>query len=152
MKDGVIQFFDHNYQLANVKVREIVIEQDTAITHIEREYETVDYNRSGMPICEITTEPDINHPEDAKLLVEELQQTLRHLTISRASMRGHELRIDTNISLKRISDDFEGPRVEVVTIQRLDDLTKAINFEIVRQHEYLSNGKTFKSEDRIWDS
>lgn len=79
MKDGQIQYFDHNFHLKSVRVRTICMEQDIARIKAERDYDTVDFNRSDMPLCEITTEPDINHPDDAILMLRELMDTLKRL-------------------------------------------------------------------------
>jgi len=102
-----------------------------------------------MPLCEITTEPDIHHPEDATKLVHELCETLRHLKISNARPENGEIRMDTNISLTRKSDGLQGPRIEVKSIERFEDVEAAIDFEVVRQHECFSLNQ--KSQDRTWD-
>lgn len=127
------------------------MEQDSAIIKRERDHNTVDYNRSNMPLIEITTDYDVTHPEDAVHLIIELIETLNSLNISNARMEHGELRVDTNISLKRKSDDFEGPRFEIKEIDRIADIELAIDHEIVRQHELIQSGKELKSEDRIWD-
>lgn len=114
------------------------MEQDSAIVKRERDYDTLDYNRANMPLVEITTNPDIKHPEDAIHLIIELIETLSNLKISNARMEQGELRVDTNISLKRKSDGFEGPRVEVKEIDRIRDIELAIDHEIVRQHELIT--------------
>jgi aspartyl-tRNA(Asn)/glutamyl-tRNA(Gln) amidotransferase subunit B len=132
MKYGKIKYFDRNYQLKEVRVREIVIEQDTAIEHHERDHLAMDFNRSCMPLCEIVTQPDIQHPEDAKHLISELQETLKYLKISKAMLDSGELRIDTNVSLKRKSDGKAGKRIEIKAIRNLDSIEDAIEYEMVR--------------------
>lgn len=104
-----------------------------------------------MPLVEITTDHDISHPEDAIHLIIELMETLKNLQISNARMENGELRVDTNISLKRKSDGFEGPRFEIKEIDRLRDVELAIDHEVIRQHALIESGKEMKSEDRIWD-
>jgi len=116
MRDGKIIFFNRLDQLKEVKIGQICIEQDVAIIKKERDYDTVDFNRADMPLCEITTDADISHPEDATLLVRELCDTLRYLKISNARPECGEIRMDTNISLTRKADNFAGPRIEVKSI------------------------------------
>jgi aspartyl-tRNA(Asn)/glutamyl-tRNA(Gln) amidotransferase subunit B len=98
----------------------------------------VDYNRAGMPLLEIVTDPDIDHPEDGKLAVKELQDLLKALGISNANMEEGEMRCDVNVSLS--NDKVQGNRVEVKNVLGIRFVEKAIEYEIIRHAELLTNG------------
>lgn len=84
MKDGRLFFFDYRDQESHILVDRIQMEQDTAKTIYRGNRALIDYNRSGMPLLEIVTQAQLTHPEDAKLIVREIQELLQQLEISDA--------------------------------------------------------------------
>lgn len=87
MEGGKLKFFDRFNQERDLSIQRIQIEQDSAKSfHDFEHYTLIDYNRVGMPLLEIVTEPEIDHPEDGKLAVKELQDLLKKLGISEANM------------------------------------------------------------------
>lgn len=86
MEYGTLMFFDRFNRKRSLSIERIQLEQDTAKTFHEDEFALIDYNRAGMPLIEIVTSPEIDHPEDGKLAVKELQETLQELGVSDANM------------------------------------------------------------------
>ncbi|MEZ0290855.1 MAG: Asp-tRNA(Asn)/Glu-tRNA(Gln) amidotransferase subunit GatB, partial [Sulfolobales archaeon] len=133
-----------------VGIRRINIEEDPAkIVYPERDpwkspYALIDYNRSGIPLIEIATEPELNSAEEAVVFVEKLLELADHLDITDPSLEG-SFRIDANISIEG------GERVEIKNIGSLKDLERAINYEILRQRRALESGEKIVRETRHWD-
>jgi len=105
----------------------------------------IDYNRAGITLLEIVTEPDLRTPEESRFFLQKLRSIVEHLGISDLSLEG-SMRCDANISL------FGGNRVEIKNISSYKDVQSALNSEIIRQkHIYKHNG-TIRQETRHWDN
>ncbi len=115
-----------------IRIRRIHIEEDPAkLVHIggditSAEYVLIDYNRSGIPLMEIVTEPDFTTPKQARQFLEKLSSILEHLNVYDAS-KEMSLRVDANVSING------GERIEVKNITGFENVEKALNFEIIRQ-------------------
>lgn len=107
-------------------------------------YSLIDYNRSGVPLIELVTEPDLSSSREARVFMERLLELVDHLGISNPDLEG-AFRVDVNISIEG------GERVEVKNIGSLKDIEKAINYEVVRQRAILSAGGKVRRETRHWD-
>ena len=116
---------------------------------IERSnYTLVDYNRSGTPLLEIVTEPDIRSPEEARAVVETLREILEYLNVYDASRSG-ALRVDANISISQ--DGVEGNRTEVKNIGSTKGVVRALRYEVTRQKNRLKRGGDITQETRHYD-
>lgn len=113
-------------------------------------YSLVDYNRGGVPLLEIVSEPDITSPHQAKLYVERIRQIVRYLGISDGDMESGSLRVDANISQK-VSDGRWGNRAEIKNMNSLRALERGLEYEIRRQRQELSAGREIVQETRHWD-
>jgi aspartyl-tRNA(Asn)/glutamyl-tRNA(Gln) amidotransferase subunit B len=113
----------------------------------------IDFNRCGVPLVEIVTEPDFDNAIDVKAYLQKLQQIVRYLGVSDADMEKGQMRLEPNISvsLDTNSKDLPKYKVEVKNINSFGFVEKAINFEIERQLEILNRGETPKQETRGWD-
>jgi len=111
----------------------------------------VDYNRAGVPLLEIVSEPDIRTSEEARVYLQEIQNIARYLGVSDADMEKGQLRCDANISLRKVGETGLPPyKVEVKNMNSFKSVAAAIEYEIVRQKELLEAGQTPANETRGW--
>ncbi|MGB9660055.1 MAG: Asp-tRNA(Asn)/Glu-tRNA(Gln) amidotransferase subunit GatB [Nitrososphaerales archaeon] len=132
-----------------VRIRRIQLEEDPGKLSYEgtiesSNYTLVDYNRAGIALIEIVTEPDMETPKEARLFLEKLRSILEHLGISDGSLEG-SMRCDANISLGG------GKRVEIKNISSFKEVERALNFEITRQKSLIERGIVVGQETRHWD-
>ncbi len=114
-------------------------------------YSLVDYNRAGVPLLEIVSEPDIRGSEEARIYLQELQNIVRYLGVSDADMEKGHLRCDANISLRKKGEKELPPyKVEVKNMNSFKAVAAAIEFEIDRQTQVLGEGKVPAKETRGW--
>ena len=111
----------------------------------------VDFNRCGVPLIEIVSEPDINSADEAYSCLAELKRLLQWAGISKCNMEKGELRCDVNISLKAAGSGELGRKVEIKNLNSFKAVKDAINHEIGRQTAILENGKTVEQDTRLWD-
>jgi aspartyl-tRNA(Asn)/glutamyl-tRNA(Gln) amidotransferase subunit B len=117
----------------------------------DAEYSLVDYNRAGVPLLEIVSEPDIRSAEQAKRYVEELRATLLAVGVSDVKMEEGSLRIDANVSVRpRGATDF-GTRAEIKNLNSLRSLLRAIDYEAERQWALTRAAEKVVQETRHWD-
>ncbi|MFH0856324.1 MAG: Asp-tRNA(Asn)/Glu-tRNA(Gln) amidotransferase subunit GatB [bacterium] len=135
----------------NIRIHHIHLEEDTGKnTHPEGAgYSLIDFNRAGVPLMELVTEPDIKSGEEAKLFCQELQHILRALEVSDADMEKGQMRCEVNISLSK--DETLGTKVEIKNLNSFRTVERAIDYEINRQTEVLKNGEKIIQETRGWD-
>lgn len=136
-----------------IKVRRIHLEEDTGkLAHPEgTDYSLVDFNRAGVPLMELVTEPDITSAKEAREFTKELQLILRYLNVSDANMEKGEMRVEVNISLAENSAKDMGVKVEIKNLNSFRSVEKSIEYEIERQTNILSSGKKVLQETRGWD-
>jgi aspartyl-tRNA(Asn)/glutamyl-tRNA(Gln) amidotransferase subunit B len=115
------------------------------------DYSLVEYNRAGIPLLEVVSEPDIRSAEEARAYLGELRAIVLALQISDAKLEEGSLRCDANVSLRPVGADEYGTRVEVKNMNSLRSLQRAIEYEIDRQTDVLSSGGTVIQETRHWD-
>lgn len=137
--------------LRGVELTRIHLEEDTAKSQHDTKTNSsvVDYNRAGVPLMELVTEPVIHSAEEAAAFARELQLTLRYLGVSEANMEKGEMRVEANISVSK-TDQF-GTKVEVKNLNSFKVVEKAIAYEMKRQIEALEKGEQVVQETRGWD-
>jgi len=150
-------------ELNGVRIRRVHLEEDTGTLSHETpsmKHETkndnfglmfrasslVDYNRAGVPLMELVTEPDLKSAEEVSNFAKELQLILRYLGVSDADMEKGQMRIEANVSLNM------GTKVELKNINSFRFAKDAIDYELKRQAEALENGEKINQETRGWDS
>ncbi len=114
------------------------------------ERSAIDYNRSGVPLLEIVSHPDIRDPETAQAYLRELQAIVRTLGVSDARMEEGSIRCDANVSVRRPGAEL-GTRCEIKNLNSVRSLGRAIRFEAVRQAQVLDEGGSILMETRHWD-
>jgi aspartyl-tRNA(Asn)/glutamyl-tRNA(Gln) amidotransferase subunit B len=117
----------------------------------DADHSLVDYNRAGVPLLEIVSEPDIRSAEQAKRYVEELRATLLAVGVSDVKMEEGSLRIDANVSLRPAGTTAFGTRAEIKNLNSLRSLVHAIEYETVRQAALIESGERVVQETRHWD-
>ena len=111
----------------------------------------VDLNRTGVPLMEIVSEPDIRFPEEAKEYLSELKKILMYLEVCDCNMEEGSLRCDANISLRPVGQKELGVKTEIKNMNSFRNLQKALEFEIDRQKEILEEGGRIEQDTRLWD-
>jgi aspartyl-tRNA(Asn)/glutamyl-tRNA(Gln) amidotransferase subunit B len=139
-----------------VGIRRAHLEEDTArLIHATdeggRRVSLVDFNRSGMPLMEIVTEPDLRTGEQARRYAEELRLVLLAIGASDAAMEEGQMRVEANVSLRPVGRETFGTRTEVKNMNSFRSVERAIAFEIERQAGVLNAGEAVTQETRGWD-
>ena len=134
-----------------VKLNRVHLEEDAGkLVHSPNGESTlVDFNRGGLPLMELVSEPDMQGAEEAVAFAKELQLILRYLEVSDADLERGQMRFDANVSLSK--DAKLGTKVEIKNLNSFLALEQAINYEIERQAELLDSEKEVKQETRGWD-
>ncbi len=137
-----------------IRLNRIHMEEDAGKNmHLEGEVDTlVDYNRAGVPLIEIVTEPDIRSSDEAFALLTEIRKLVRYLDICDGNMEEGSLRCDANISVMLKGASQYGKKVEVKNMNSIRNVQRAIDFEISRQIELIEKGETIYSETRQFDA
>jgi aspartyl-tRNA(Asn)/glutamyl-tRNA(Gln) amidotransferase subunit B len=138
--------------LAGVDITRIHLEEDTATSKHSADKTLIDYNRAGVPLMELVTEPCIHTPEDAAKFGRELQLLLQYLGVSEANMEKGEMRVELNLSISPDKDKF-GTKVEVKNINSFSAVERAAKFEIERMKMLYEAGREAEivQETRGWD-
>lgn len=134
-----------------IGIERIHIEEDAGkLVHCDN-YSLVDYNRSGIPLIEIVSEPELRSAEEAKTYIESIKSILQYIGVSKCKMEEGSLRVDVNLSVAKEGSLEMGTRTEVKNLNSLKSITRAIEFESNRQIIELSEGRKILQETRRWD-
>jgi len=135
-----------------IGIRRVHLEEDTGrLVHPEgADVSYVDYNRSGVPLMEIVTYPDLRSPQEARLFLLKLRQLLQYAEVSTGRMEEGTMRCDANISLRRPQEAL-GTRTEVKNLNSLRSVERALQYEVSRQRALLERGEAVVQETRHWD-
>ncbi|MCY3784810.1 MAG: Asp-tRNA(Asn)/Glu-tRNA(Gln) amidotransferase subunit GatB [Chloroflexi bacterium] len=145
-----------NGETRRIRITRVHLEEDTAkLTHVVGDdgqpASLIDVNRSGVPLMEIVTEPDITSAEEAMAYGLKLRNILRWLGVSTANMQDGALRIDANVSVWPIGAEVGNTKVEVKNMNSFRALGQALDYEIERQIDLLERGERLEQETRGWD-
>ncbi len=136
-------------------ITRVHLEEDTArLTHKTGEdgqsYSLLDLNRSGVPLMEIVSEPDLRSPEEARAYLVKLRQILRYIGVSKANMEEGNFRCDANVSLRPQGSTALGAKVEVKNMNSFRAVENALRFEVGRQTRDMDAGTRIPQETRGW--
>ena len=112
----------------------------------------VDFNRTGVPLCEVVSEPDMRSAEEARAYLNELKSILEYTGVSDCNMEEGSLRCDANVSIRPVGQKEFGTRAELKNLNSFKFIQKAIEYEVDRQTKLLDQGDTVKQETRLYDS
>ena len=146
-----------NGQKKRIRIARVHMEEDAG--KLVHEGETisvaesslVDYNRAGVPLLEIVTEPDLRSPEEAKEYLERLKAILQYLEVSDCKMQEGSLRCDANVSIRPLGSSEFGEKTELKNMNSFRALQRALEYEIYRQTKLVEKGERVISETRTWD-
>ncbi|HZS41784.1 MAG TPA: Asp-tRNA(Asn)/Glu-tRNA(Gln) amidotransferase subunit GatB [Polyangia bacterium] len=139
-------------EVRSVRLTRIHVEEDAGKNvHVPgAPVSLVDYNRAGVPLCEVVSEPDVKSPAEAGAYLRAIRQLVRYLGISDGNMEEGSLRCDANVSVRRAGEPL-GTRTELKNINSFKNVEEAIEFEIARQIELLERGERVVQETRLWN-
>jgi len=136
-----------------IRITRIHLEEDTGrlIHDMAGGATLVDFNRAGVPLMELVTEPDFRTGEEVRVFGEELQRIVRYVGASNADMEKGQMRVEVNISLRPIGQEKFGTKVEVKNINSFKYAADAVAYEITRQTAVLERGENVAQETRGWN-
>jgi aspartyl-tRNA(Asn)/glutamyl-tRNA(Gln) amidotransferase subunit B len=145
-----------NGEIKRIGITRVHMEEDAgklvhAGTIARSDYALVDYNRTGVPLLEIVSEPDIRSAEEAKAYLEKLKAILQYIDISDCKMEEGSLRCDANISLRPMGATQLGTKAELKNMNSFRSVQRGIEYEVERQAEVLDEGGRVIQETRSWD-
>jgi aspartyl-tRNA(Asn)/glutamyl-tRNA(Gln) amidotransferase subunit B len=137
----------------NIRIHHIHMEEDAgkSIHDLSEKFTLLDYNRAGVPLLEMVTEPDLRSGDETLQFIEEVQRLVRYLEISDGRMEEGSLRADCNISVRPKGQEAYNNRVEIKNVNSKKFAKKAIEFETTRQIKIMEEGGTVKQETRGFD-
>ncbi len=134
-----------------IRIRRVHLEEDTGkLTHVG-DVSLVDYNRSGVPLLEIVSEPDMRSAEEARQYCTALRQLLRWIDVSTGDMETGAMRFEANVSVRPKGATEFGTRVEIKNLNSIRAVYQSVDYEIRRQIEVLERGGTVVQETMGWD-
>lgn len=145
-----------NKEKRRIGITRVHIEEDAGKLVHERDiasssYSLADYNRCGIPLAEIVTEPDLRSPEEAQIFLVKLRSIVQHLGVCDGNMEEGSLRCDANISLKNRETGTLGTKAEIKNMNSFKAVKKALQFEVNRQKKLLDEGEKISQDTMHWD-
>jgi aspartyl-tRNA(Asn)/glutamyl-tRNA(Gln) amidotransferase subunit B len=139
------------YRVRRIGIHDVHLEEDTGkLVHVAGQ-SLVDFNRSGVPLMEIVSEPDFTTIDEVREYVLKLRRILRYLGVSSGNMEEGAMRFEANVSLHPAGSSEKGTRVEVKNLNSFRALLRSLEFEVVRQESVLREGGAIHRETRGWD-
>jgi aspartyl-tRNA(Asn)/glutamyl-tRNA(Gln) amidotransferase subunit B len=150
-RNGWLDVETESYGARRIRIRRVHMEEDTGkLTHLEAGGSLVDYNRSGVPLLEIVSEPDIRSGEEARVYSSKIRQILRYLEVNTGDMEKGVLRVEPNISIRPAGSTEFGTRTELKNLNSFRSLADGTDYEIARQADILDAGGEVVQETRGW--
>jgi len=153
--DGFIEIVTDN-GIKKIGITRLHMEEDAGknIHSEDSDYKVsyVDFNRTGVPLIEIVSEPDINTPDEAYQYLQNLRSILKYIEVSDCNMEEGSLRCDVNVSLKPKGSTTFGQKVEIKNLNSFRSVKLALEYEIERQKKMLLQNEKIVQETRLWDA
>lgn len=143
-------------ELKKIGITRLHMEEDTGkLVHqgtiTTTPFSLVDYNRAGVPLLEIVSEPDLRSPEEARIYLEKLKSIIQYTGVSDCRMEEGSLRCDANVSVRQFGNEKFGTKTEIKNMNSFRALQKALTYEVNRQIDVLEEGGRIVQETRTWD-
>ena len=135
-----------------VHIHKLHLEEDAGKTKLDHDLRLVDFNRCGVPLIEMVTEPDLRSGEEAAQYLSQLRQLLRWIGVSEADMERGHLRCDANVSIRERGSQVLNTKTEIKNVNSIDAVRQAINEESKRQIELVESGGKVVSYTLDWDA
>lgn len=135
----------------SIRIERAHMEEDAGKSLHHGEYTLINYNRSGIPLLEIVSGPDMRTPQEAAQYARTVRQILRYLDVCDGNLEEGSLRCDCNISVRKLGAPKFGTKVEIKNINSFRFVEKALEFEIERQIDAVEKGEKIIQETRLWD-
>ncbi|SVC52635.1 uncharacterized protein METZ01_LOCUS305489, partial [marine metagenome] len=143
--------FELNGDTAKVRITRAHLEEDVGKSFHFDEYSGLDFNRAGVPLLEIVSEPDINSPDMAYEYLNALKKILEYGGVSDCDMEKGQVRCDVNVSVRPLGIGKLGAKIEIKNMNSFSGVRRALQHEIPRQIGVLQNGGVLVQETRRWD-
>ena len=150
-KGGRVDFFLKG-ERRSIALERIHLEEDAGRSLHKADRSLINFNRAGVPLLEIVTQPEIRSPEEAAACARAIRRLLRSLKVCDGNMEEGSLRCDCNISLRPVEESELGTKIELKNLNSFRFMEKALNYEIKRQGEILNSGLELSQETRLYDS
>jgi len=137
--------------IKSITIRRVHLEEDTGKLFHHTTHSLVDYNRSGVPLLEIVTEPDMASVEEVKSFATHLRSILRYLEVNSGDMEKGVIRFEANVSVRPRGSDALYTRTEIKNLNSFRTMTRAVTYEVERQSALLSRGDSIQQETLGWD-
>ncbi len=150
-KNGWIEI-EVNGEKKRIRINRLHLEEDAGkLTHADYGGTLVDYNRVGVPLVEIVSEPDISSPEEAKAYLEKLKSILQYTGVSDVKMEQGSLRCDANVSIRPVGQKELGTKTELKNMNSFRNVQLGLEYEVERQRQVVLSGGKITQETRRWD-
>lgn len=151
-KGGYMDLPTENGETRRVRIHNLHLEEDAGKTKTEHGARLLDFNRCGVPLVEMVTEPDLRSGDEAALYLVQLRQLLRWIGVSEADMERGHLRCDANVSIRERGSTVLNTKTEIKNINSIDSVRQAIGEETKRQIELVESGGKVQSYTLDWDA
>ena len=152
--DGQVSCYRNDGSQFTVNLTQVHIEEDAAKLMHEKKISLVDFNKAGVPLIEIVTEPCVRNIEDASTYAQYIQRIVQNLGISEANLEKGEFKSDVSVSLRKINSDVLNPRTEIKNLNSFKFMVEALKEEVEKQFNYFIENAVFRPDQTtvLWDA
>src|SRR6187402_940518 len=152
--DGKVSCYRNDGSQFTVNLTQVHIEEDAAKLMHEKKISLVDFNKAGVPLIEIVTEPCVRNIEDASTYAQYIQRIVQNLGISEANLEKGEFKSDVSVSLRKIDSNVLNPRTEIKNLNSFKFMVEALKEEVEKQFNYFIENKEFRPDQTtvLWDA
>ena len=152
--DGQVSCYRNDGSQFTVNLTQVHIEEDAAKLMHEKKISLVDFNKAGVPLIEIVTEPCVRNIEDASTYAQYIQRIVQNLGISEANLEKGEFKSDVSVSLRKINSEVLNPRTEIKNLNSFKFMVEALKEEVEKQFNYFIENNEFRPDQTtvLWDA